>query len=100
MPVTGLATVLLLILTVAIMLMGAVLALTGRQFPRTLRRWPREGWPMRVAGGIYFLVGAGLTLLTVRDGAQWDAVVIAYVGVAVSLWPLYGRGLTRRFWSI
>ena len=91
-----LAALLFAALTLALTVLGAVLAVAGRVPGAAAPSWPREGWPMRVWGIPFFLIGAALTALALNGGAAWDAVVVGYFFAGLTLWRLYGRSLSGR----
>ena len=94
--VSPVSSILFIILMPVVAVLGAVMVVTGRQPVRGWPQWPREGGPLRILGTVYVLVGAAMTVLTARDGAPWDAVLIGYFFAVFALLQLYGGGLSGR----
>jgi len=84
-------TVLELILLIPLAVLGAIVLATGRRVPPGIPPGLAEGRSLRLYGLLYLAVGGGGSWIVWRNGASWDAVVIAYFFLVVAIVPAVQR---------
>src|ERR1700694_589214 len=84
-------TVLELILLIPLAVLGAIVLATGRRVPPGIPPGLAEGRSLRLYGLLYLAVGGGVSWIVWRNGASWDAVVIAYFFLVVAIVPAVQR---------
>ena len=71
--------------------LGSALLLTGRRLRFGLPYGIREGWPLRVFGLVYFAAGIYFTSRVVQGSSEQDALIGAYVSLALGVFASVGQ---------